>query len=922
MKKFLKPIIITFTGIFLLIFLVLFTAPLLFKNQLMELAKTELNKMLLAKVDFKDLQLSFIRSFPNAYIGLDGLEVFGIDDFKDELLVAFDRFSVTVDIKSVIKMDNIEVKSILLDKARLNGHILEDGRANWNIFKPGEKTDEAIEKNTEEKEDESSPFVFKVGLTKFEIRNLQAAFRDDKNKITAELEALNFNVRGDMKRENVDLKLQLLIDGIDFWLDEARLANKIGVKFVSEVEADLNNLIFKIKDNKFNLNDIVLKFDGLVEIAGSDINADVTFATERTDFKSLMSLVPAVYMKDFKNLKTTGNLLINGDIRGTLNQNQMPIANVNLNVDNATFSYPNLPKSVNHINIAARAHYDGEVFDRSAADVDRFSFDIAGNPFYAEIHVKTPESDPRLDAKFAGKIDFNSLVDIIPIDNLLLNGLLECDVSLAGNMSTLKKERYEDFKADGHLKLSGFSFKSPEFPQGVQITNTQLNFTPRYVELANFDAKTGNSDISLQGSLENFIPFIFRKETVRGTLALKSNNIDLNQFMDGDKKETEKTEKEESQMSVIEVPKNVDFSLNVNIGQILFDKLLISNTTGSIILKDGKLDMQNLRMNLLEGSMMLNGEYNTQNKAIPHINFSMNVNQIDISSAITSFSFVENILPEPQNYIGKVSAEMTLYSKLEQNMSPELNSILSKGKLQTFNLQVRNSKIFGTVASVLHNENWRNPMLGNITISFEIKDGRVYIEEPIVINMQQTRMEISGDQGLDMSMNYKLSAIVPTSTIGAGATNILNKIPGGGLKEVTVSGLIRGTAKNPDVSLSVADMATAVKDQVVDAVKTQVNEEVNRQVEKLMSEAQKQADNIRSTAKTTADRTRSEANALADKTVRDAGSNPILRTAAQATANGIRNEGEKAAVKIEQEGEKQAQNAISAAQRQADSLKR
>ncbi|MCL2175585.1 MAG: AsmA family protein [Treponema sp.] len=941
MSKIIKPIVIALASVILFIFLVLLITPMLFKNQLMEIAKTELNKMFLAKVDFKDLKLSFIRNFPNAYIGLDGLEVLGVGDFEDELLVSFDRFSVTVDLVSAIKMDNIEVKSILLDKARLNGHILEDGSANWNIFKPSEtseeetkeipKEEEIAETKEETETEESSPFVFKVGLTKFEIRDLQAAFRDDKSKMAAEFEALNLNVRGDMRRENVDLKLKLSIDGIDFWLDGVRLANKVSVGFVSDAAADLKNLFFVIKDNKFNLNDIVLKLDGSVGIADGDINADVTFATDKTDFKSLMSLVPAVYMNDFKNLKTTGSLSISGDIKGTYNQNQMPIANVNLNVDNATFSYPNLPKSVSNINIAVKAHYDGEVFDRTTADVDRFSFVIAGNPFNAELHVKTPESDMQVAASFAGKIDFDSLVDIIPLDNITLNGLLECDVSLAGRMSTLKNERYEDFQAQGQLKLTGFAFESPDFPQGAQISSTQLNFTPRRVELANLDAKTGNTDISLRGSLENFIPFIFNKETVRGTLALRSNNIDLNQFMGGDKKEekgkekkekTEKPEEVKTEMSVIEVPKNVDFALTVNIGNILFDKLDIKNTTGSVTVKDGKLDMRNLSLNMLEGSMVLNGEYNTQNIAVPFINFNMNINQFDIPSAITSFSFIENILPEPQNYSGKVSAAMTLYSKLEQNMSPEMNSIESKGRLQTHNLKVSNSKVFATTADLLKNESWRNPALGDVTVDFEIRDGRVYIEKPIVINLQQARMEISGDQGLDMSMNYKLAAIVPSSTIGSGATDILSKIPGGGVKEINVAGLIRGTAKNPAVSLSVADMATAVTDQVVGAVKAQVSEEVNRQIEKIMAEAQKQADSIRSTAKTGADKVRSEANSAADRVMANAGSNPVQRGIAQTAANKLRSEGETNARKLEEEGETQARNVLAAAQRQADNLKR
>jgi len=918
--KLLKGIMITLLCIILVVFLVLLTAPLLFKNQLMDLAKTELNKMFLAKVEFKDLNLSFIRNFPDAYIALDGLQVTGVDDFEDELLVAFDRFSVTVDIMSLIRMENIEVKSILLDKARLNGHILEDGRANWNIMKPGETAEDEIaeaedsEEDTaeeiadkeKEKAEPSDPFKFKVGLNKFEIRDMTAAFLDEKNKMNAEIGALNFNLRGDMKRENVDLNLKLAIDGIDFLMNEVRFASKVNVGFVSQIAADLKNMSFIIKQNQFNLNDFILKFDGSVDLRNKDIIADVTFATEKTDFKSLLSLVPVVYMSNFKDLKTTGSLALSGDIKGIYNEKTMPNANVKLSVENATFSYPQVPKSIDSINIDLKAHYDGEVFDRTTADLDKFSFVIVGNPFAAEAHVKTPESDMQVAAKFEGKIDIDSIQDIIPLKDMTLSGLLETNLSVAGKMSTLQNERYEDFQADGLIKLSRFNFVTAAFPKPINISSMQLNFTPRRVELANLDVIVGNTDVALNGTLENFIPFIFNNAVVKGTLALKSNNIDLNEFMGGEKKEKEE-KKESGGMSIIEVPKNIDFALNVNIAKILFDKLVVTNASGGVTVKDGKLDMRNLTLYLLDGSVVLNGAYNTQNINSPFIDLGMNINQFDISSTIASFEFIQKILPEPNDYAGKVSASLTLYSPLNGDFSPVPDKINSKGRLQTNNLQIRNSKIFAAVADISKSEIWRTPTLDRVDVGFEIKNGRVYIEDPIAFNIPPSRIELKGDQGLDMTMNYRLDAFMPVSAIGSGATDLLKNIPGGSnIKEVQLTGTIKGTVKEPQVSLNMADMASAIRTQVVDAARTQVNAEINREIDNIMAEANRQADNIRREANSKAQKAIDEAKKISDPARR-----MIAVKAAEAAAPGIRREGENLARSI-----------LAEAQKKADALKR
>jgi len=935
--KIVKKILIIVSITVLTIFLILLVTPVLFKGKILKIAKTELNKMLEAQVDFSDLKLSFIRNFPNAYVSLENLTVTGTGEFEGETLVAFKNFSVTVDIKSVIKMDNIRVKSILLDQARINAHIAENGSANWNIMKSGKKEEKLPEDvpSAETPSSETPPaeapaeksiaektYSLKVALNKFEIRNANLSFQDDKNKMTATANNLDFILRGDMALDNVDLKMKLDIVDINFIMGGVHMLTDAHIGFISEVDADIKNMRFTLKDNKFNLNEIILKFAGSAQIPG-DIIVDMTFATDTIDFKNVLRLVPAVYMKSFESIKTTGTFALSGEIKGAYNSKQMPNANVSLSVDDAMFKYPDLPKSVDNINIKVNAFYDGAVLDNSTLDLEKLHFEMAGNPFDAELHVKTPKSDLQAAAKFLGKIDFNSLADIVPLDNITLKGLLECDFTLAGRMSTLEKKQYENFDARGTLNLSGINLKSSNFPQAVKINNTRLNLSPRKVDLVDFDAVIGNTDIVMNGTLENFIPYIFKGSTVSGNLNLKSNNIDLNEFMgskESDKKPAEKpAEKpaDSSPMSVIEVPKNIDFAMKINVGNLIFDKLKITDTIGSILVRDGKVQMQNLVMNLLDGSMTLTGEYNTQNIKVPSVNFGMNIKQFDVKSAISSFEILQKVLPQPQNYDGKVSANLTLNSILDEHLKPVMNTVASKGQLETHSLRIQNSELFGTMANMLKNESWRTPTLNNINVKYEIKDGELTIE-PIRMNIAQTALELSGSQNLDMSLNYKINATVPVSVVGPGAVDILSKLPGDiKINEFKLTGLISGKATKPVVTISVADMANSI----AGAVKEQLREEIDKQINDLMAEAEKQAQNLRNVAKQTADRIRKEANNAADKLESEA-NNPLQKLAAKTAADVLRREGETNAVKVEQEAEKQIQNIMDAAKKKADELKK
>ena len=374
MKKFVKIFLISL----LALFLILLATPFLFKNKIIEIAKRELNNMLTAEVDFGALKLSFIRNFPNAFVALDDLTVVGKGEFEGDTLVAFKRFSVTVDIMSVIRMDNIQVKSVLLDRANIYARVLNDGRANWDIMVSDgdepEKIDEPVDESATE---------FKVALKRFEIRKANITYRDEQSKMTAVIAELDYNLRGDMTQDNVALNMKLDIAELSFWMDGIRYLNRANIGFVSEIDADLKNMGFTFNDNQFNLNEIVLKFDGSVKMPADDIDVDIIFASERTDFKSLLSLVPAVYMQDFESVQTRGSLTLNGDVKGALTEQHTPSANINLTVDNAMFKYPDLPKSVDNINIAVKVFYDGVVFDRTTVDVSKFQFEMGGNPFDA-----------------------------------------------------------------------------------------------------------------------------------------------------------------------------------------------------------------------------------------------------------------------------------------------------------------------------------------------------------------------------------------------------------------------------------------------------------------------------------------------------------------------------------------------------------
>ena len=891
--------------------------PVIFKPQLMKIARDEVNSMLTAKVDFTDFRVSLIKGFPNLYVGMKGLSVVGTDSFTDDTLLAFNEFGLTVNIWSVIDLTTIEVKSILLDGANVKAHVLPNGNVNWDVMKPSETPETEVDDTAA-----ASLGGIGIALRKFEIRNANIAYIDDSSDMKATVQNLNLTLSGNMATSQTDLKLSTSIESINFWMEGIRYLKNATLGFDATLGANLDSSYYSFKENSFSINQLKLLFDGSIRMPGNDIDINLNFKTPSTDFKTLLSMVPLIYMKDFEGLQTSGKLGLEGYIRGTYNDTQMPNAFIALNVDNGMFKYPDLPKAVTDVNIATKVWFDGGNMDNTTVNVDRFSLSLGGNPFSMRMRVATPISDMQVDGNITGNIDFSTLADVIHMDSTYMEGLLETNLDFGGKLSFIEREQYERFKADGLIKLSLFKFKSPDLPAEVNINDITLNFTPRYVNLANLDLTIASSDIHMNGRLENFIPYVFKDSTLTGNLSVYSNHVDVNELLTG-KSTPEEEVADSTAMSVIELPDNVSFDAKVDMKKIIYDKLIISDLTGNVNLTGGVATMKNLSMSMLDGYVKMAGFYDPRNIKSPLVNFDFDMQDINIPTAFKSFTTLQKISPAVENMTGRVSTQLKLSSQLDTVMMPVLNSINAYGKLQSKSIGISNSKAFAKLADFLKKDEFRNPSLKDVNVSFSIKDGRIYIE-PFDTRIASTKMNFGGDMGIDQTLNFKAKVSVPSSYLG-GAADLANDLLGKyGAKlppTIDVNLKILGTSSKPDVQIdtgsgaaesspSAVQTAKEVAQEKIDEVKVETKQKAKAEFDKLIADAEKEADRIRAEASVQAEKIRKEAEVQALKTEEEGKKKgPLAEKAAKEVAKKIRLNGEAAAQKVITEADAKA-NAI------------
>ena len=928
-KKSLFRRILKWSGISLLLIIVLLiAAPFIFKDKIIAIVKEQANNNLNAKVDFGEFDLTLFSSFPDFRFKINNVSVIGVDEFKDDTLAFITNLSTDINLKSVISGGPYGINSIVIDKARILGKVLKDGKANWDIAKPS--TDSSGASTPESAE----PTKFAMKLKEFKIKEAYIVYDDQQGDMYAKLENFNYDLNGDFTQDNFVLNNLLDIAKTTFKMSGVAYLNEVHTHLKADLDMDMPKMKFTFKENEFSLNDLTLGFDGFVEMPDTNIKMDLKFKANQTEFKTILSLIPSVYSKDFASVKTAGKLALDGYANGTYNASQMPAFGVNLSIKDAMFKYPTLPKSVNNINIDVKVVNPTGVLDATTIDVNKFHVEMAGNPIDITAHVKTPISDPGLRAEFRGTVDLSSVKDFIPTEKGDdLSGIIKSDISVAGNMSSIDKKEYDKFKASGSLAIDKMNYKTASLPYEVHLNTMLLNFTTQFVELAKFDAKMGKSDVQANGRIDNLIQYLFKDSLIKGAFAINSNLMDLNELMGSSASTTAAAPAattaptSTASTGVAAVPANIDFNLDAKIGKVIYTNLILDNMIGNIVVRNQKVDMTNLKMNTMGGALTINGFYETSNIKKPTTGLNLKVENFDIQETFKTFNSVQKLAPVGQYAKGKFTATIENFNtSLNQNMEPDLNAVKANGVFKTDKVNVGGFPPFMKLGEALKIEQLKNMDVSNLLVNYQIKDGRV-VMAPFDTKISNVPTNISGSTGFDQTIDYKWKMAIPKSMFGGAANSALsgllaqgNAAAGTNLTigdKVNVTALFGGTVMKPTVK-------TSLKDEAKSTVATVTTQALNAGIDKALIEAQKildaakaKCEQSKSEAQATADKTKQEGYAEADKLVEQAG-NPIAKIAAKKAAEVAKKKVDEKVQKIVDDAEAKCLKSLEEAKVRAD----
>jgi hypothetical protein len=934
LKKVLK-----ITGITLLVLIViLFTAPFIFKGKIVKVVKEQINKNINAKADFTDVSLSFFRHFPRVSLALENLQVIGLGEFSKDTLISAKEIDVAVNLFSVMSAKDMKVYSINIDEPRIHALVTREGKANWDIAKPDTAT-------TVTPEEAASPF--KLNLQQYAIKNGYLYYEDASAGMSSEIVNLNHEGSGDFTSELFTLETNTKADAVTFSYGGIPYLAKTKTSIDADIQIDTKISKYSFKTDEIAVNDLKVSTEGFFQLVNdSTYNMDVKFKAPSTDFKSILSLVPAVYQQDFANIKTSGKALFDGFVKGTYSPTQIPAYNINLGIQDGFFQYPDLPQPVQHINLELKVNNPDGITDNTVVEIPKAHIEFGNDPFDFRLILKKPLTDQYIDAAAKGKLNLASITQFVklpdtklsgmvsadvqakgnasvvtqqkpgefsakgfidisnlfyaskdfpqPIQNTsakinidnpdgvpdhttvvipaahvevgkdaaditllvktpasdpyvegtvkgnlnlaniaqfyafepgtTLAGLLNADVSFKGKKSYIDKSQYEAFQTAGVINASNVSYKSKDYPDGVNISKTELTFTPKNVTLNNLAGKFMTTNFNANGSFDNLIGYAMKDEPLTGVLNVSADKVDLNKLM-GATSETPDTAAATATTAPFAVPKNINLTLNTKVDNVKYDKVDYNNINGSLQLKDETVALKDVKMNALDGTIGLSGSYSTKvSKTKPDISLAYDVQNLDVQKTFTAFNTVQKLMPIGKFIAGKLTSKMTMKGKLGEDMMPDMASLTGEGTLFLLEGFLNKFQPLEKLASTLNISELQAISVKDIKNYFEFANGKVLVK-PFNVKVKDMDMEVGGMHGLDQSLDYVMNLKVPRAKLGEKANQFVSNLASQASSKgvpIKLSDIINlkinigGSITNPSIKTNLKDAGSSLAQDIKD----------------------------------------------------------------------------------------------------------
>lgn len=795
-KIILKRTLIVLLSVIALVALGIFIVLRFYEDEVVGFAIKRINSQISTTATVSSADLTFWESFPKASIKFSDVYIQETFASKDTL-VAADKVFFAFDIWDIFK-GKYEIDEIQVENGKVHLSVDRKGKDNWHFLKES---------------NDSTASDFNIRLETVKVEGMSLVYENAKSEFFIDLKNLFGTVEGEFSESTYETTLDVETTINQLYNGSTDLAQDRKVSLEAVFLANTESERYDFENCKLNIDGIPLLVNGYYK-NGETSQIDMSFRGDDITLNEALQVIPADYKASLSDYNADGVVSFDARLSGAISEKSRPKFESSFSLSNGQVSNGSSGLALTEWNVSGNYKYN----DRSdRIQLDKFSARLEGGLIELSGSLEQMK-DPTVDLRMKVDVGLTELKEFFNWDTLSI-----CEGKIYAQAEMKGKLLNSAYTLTGKGELTDAKMQLVNSNRLFTDVGSTILFDNKNAIVQRLVGNVNGSDFELNGTLVNLIPFLLKDgERLVAEASWKSRVLDFSQLL-----ETESSTKSNKDY-LFELPKNLDFSLQSNIGKFKFGKFEATDIRGLIVLRGGALYIDPVSLNTADGSFLSQVKLEPYGSDSYMLSCAANMTDINIQKLFVSFDNFGQTFITDVNLRGKATSAVQMSVPLSKSLDIQTDKLYALIDIGIANGELIGLESLQEIAKYLRSNKWIAPFVDEDKFAERMKDIKFsYLENVIEIkdkkitipmmDIKSTALDISvtGKHGFDNTIDY---------TVGFRLRDILLKKDRGeaddGLgKQMFI--YMRGTTDNPEFGVD-KGAAKAERQEAIAAEKNNI----------------------------------------------------------------------------------------------------
>jgi hypothetical protein len=719
-KVLLIIVFITFTSLYLFV--------LSYQKNIKQAFVDQLNKYLITEVKISDVHISVFKKFPHISLVLDDIRIPDPNNEK-ELLADFENIYLTLDIIQILKK-NYLVERLIVENGNLSLKKDESGQVNYQIWKVEDQTEPSSEMNFD--------------LKKILIKNVTLSYSDIQADMNFNTSVDKIDLKGKLKNEVflVNISAEMLFNQLTNGKITYLKNNEVNLK--TNIKVNQADNTFALENANIELDNLLFSIGGDFILANNSSYFNLNFEGQKIDILRILSVLPESVSENLNDYKTKGNIDINGIVVGNLNKTEKPA--IKLNYELVDGEIINKQNKLSLERITLKGEYsNGEKHNNTSSIVKisaLYAF-LDKNEIKGSLVINDFDN-PFLNTEISSNLDVSKISQFLNIKDISnLSGFADINLKYKGKLDNINEANNNVISS---IQIRNLGFKISETKQQVEEINGQIAFNGKDLTIRNLNGKINKSDISLDGVILNFIPFITKEnQKLIVSANLNSQHFVLDNFLSPS--ETENQSEGQSR-----IPEFLILQLKVNCAELDYQNFKARQVAGFVEIDNQEVVLKDLKLRTSEGKITLNAETNKKDD-IFLVYCRAQLEQVNIRHLFYQFNnFGQDYLT--YNHLeGKLNSKLQLHAEMDQALKFDLSTLFVTSDISILNGRLIDFKPITELTGFIKLKKMEDISFDKLENTILISDNTITIPYMDIVSSALS-MSLTGSHSFDNYIDY------------------------------------------------------------------------------------------------------------------------------------------------------------------------